>query len=85
MDPADMERVSPLPSNGAVFFDPRDPNRSLRVSYHVEQGVFVLSQWRGSECLATFQLSADEVPQLVYTLTRSLADGQGARHLDETG
>jgi hypothetical protein len=80
-----MERVSPLPSNGAVFFDPRDPSRSLRVSYHVEQAVFVLSQWRGSECLATFQLSADEVPQLVYTLTRSLADGQGARHLDETG
>ena len=79
-----MDRVSPLPSNGAVFFDPRDPTRSLRVSYHAEQAVFVLSQWRGSDCLATFQLSADEVPQLVYALTRSLAGQAGAARLDDT-
>jgi hypothetical protein len=70
-----MDRVSPLPSNGAVFFDPRDPSRSLRVSFHADQGVFVLSQWRGSQCLATFRLAVDEAPQLMYALTRAMADG----------
>jgi hypothetical protein len=84
-DSAGMDRVSPLPSNGTVFFDPRDPARSLRVSYHEEQAVFVLSQWRGSDCLATFQLAVDEVPRLVYELTRSLANGAASSRLDETG
>jgi hypothetical protein len=79
-----MERVSPLPANGTVFFDPRDPNRSLRVSYHAEQAVFVLSQWRGSECLATFRLAADQVQQLVFALTQSLAGHTAVARLDDT-
>jgi len=79
-----MDQVSPLPSNGTVFFDPRDPTRSLRISYHHEQAVFVLSQWRGSDCLATFQLPADDVPRLVYALTQSLAGQAISTRLDDT-
>ena len=68
-----MDRVSPLPSNGAVFFDPRDEGRSLRVSYHEALGVFVLSLWRGSDCLGSFRMSAEDSPRLVHSLMTSLA------------
>ena len=78
-----MDRVSPLPSNGAVFFDPRDQGRSLRVSFHREQSVFVISQWRGGECLATFRLATSDVPQFIYALTRSLSDSSEQTGLDQ--
>jgi hypothetical protein len=68
-----MERVSPLPSNGAVFFDPRDETRSLRLSYHAEFDVFVLSLWRDSECLGSFQLPVSQSPRLVHALMTALA------------
>jgi hypothetical protein len=80
-----MDRVSPLPSNGAVFFDPRDEGRSLRVSFHQDLGVFVLSQWRGAECLATFRLATTDVPQFIYSMTRSLSDASGVSELDQAG
>ncbi|MFZ0323248.1 MAG: hypothetical protein WAN48_03845, partial [Actinomycetes bacterium] len=68
--------VSPLPSNGSVFFDARDEGRSLRVSYHEGSGVFVLSLWRGSDCLASFRMSAEDSPRLVHTLMTALASSQ---------
>ncbi len=67
-----MDRVSPLPSNGGVFFDPRDEARSLRVSYHADLDVFVLSLWRDAECLGSFQLPAQDSPRFVHTLMTSL-------------
>jgi hypothetical protein len=67
-----MDIVSPLPSQGTVFFDPRDESRVLRLSYHDELGVFVISLWRDDTCLGTFRLAVDEAPRLVHAMVSSL-------------
>ena len=60
--------MSPLPAQGTVFFDPRDEGRFLRVSFHDDLGVFVLSLWRDDTCLGTFRLAADEAPRLIHAM-----------------
>ena len=72
-----MGSVSPIPQQGAVFFDPRDEGRFLRVSYHDDKDLFVLSWWRGSTCLGTFHLDPAEAPRLIHAIAAGLA-GQGA-------
>ena len=69
-----MERVTPLPAHGTVFFDERDDGRSMRLSYHADSAVFVLSLWRFDVCLGTFRLAADDAPELVQQLVESLAE-----------
>ena len=76
-----MERVSPIPQQGAVFFDPRDDDRFLRVSFHEDAAVFVLSWWRNDTCLGTHRLAADEAPRLIHALASGLAVG-GASSVD---
>jgi hypothetical protein len=72
-----MESVSPLPTQGAVFFDPRDEGRFLRVSFHEALGVFVLSLWKDDTCLGTFRLPADEAPRLIHAMVGALVgDGE---------
>ncbi|MCZ3389295.1 MAG: hypothetical protein LH645_09325 [Actinomycetia bacterium] len=73
-----MEPVSPLPTQGAVFFDPRDEGRFLRVSFHDPLGVFVLSLWKDHTCLGTFRLPADEAPRLVHAMVSALVEGDDA-------
>jgi hypothetical protein len=68
-----MEAVSPLPKSGAVFFDPRDERRSLRVSFHDDTGLFVLSLWFDGNCIGTFRLSAEQAPALVQAFVEPLA------------
>lgn len=67
-----MESVSPLPTQGTVFFDPRDEGRFLRVSYHDDLGVFVLSHWRNDTCLGTFRLATEEAPRLIHAMVTAL-------------
>jgi hypothetical protein len=45
------------------------------VSWHPEQGLVVLSIWRGDTCVATVQVDSAEVPHLVDVLVRGLAAG----------
>jgi hypothetical protein len=73
-----MGNVSPLPQQGAVFFDPRDDQRFLRVSYHAEQGLFVMSWWRDAMCLGTFHLDPSEAPRVIHTIAAGLADAAGS-------
>ena len=69
---ARMTGVSPLPATGEVFLDERGGERSLRVSWHDETGLVVLSLWRGPMCVGTFRLETHEVPALVETLRAGL-------------
>jgi len=46
---------------------------ALRVSWHAEAGVVVLSLWRDRTCAGTFRLGIDEVPDLVDMLRAGLA------------
>ena len=63
---------------GAVFLDPRGEDRSLRVTWHQESLLVVLSLWRGNVCAGTFRLAADEVPDLIALLRQGLDDSYDA-------
>lgn len=68
-----MQTVRPLPVVGEVFLDARGSARALRLSWHGADGVVVLSLWRQSVCVASFQLSVEEVPDLIEVLRGGLA------------
>lgn len=67
-----MTAVSPVPDSVEHFLDTRGEARALRVSWHHEAGVVVLSTWRGHECVASFRLAAEDVPELVEVLRAGL-------------
>lgn len=74
-----MSPVTPLPVAGEVLLDARGPGRALRVSWHDEAGVVVLSVWSGETCTATFRLPVEDVPQLVNVLCTGLAGSYDSR------
>jgi hypothetical protein len=69
-----MTRARPLPRTGGVLLDPRGEDRSLRVSWHPEADVVVLSLWRDNLCAGTFRLPIDDVPALIDLLRAGLAE-----------
>ena len=60
------------PRTGSIFLDPRGEDRSLRVTWHQESQLVVLSLWRDNVCAGTFRLAADEVPDLIALLRQGL-------------
>ena len=68
-----MHGATPLPAAGEVFLDARGGARALRVSWHTESGVVVLSMWRDGTCVASFRLDIIEVPELIAVLSQGLA------------
>jgi hypothetical protein len=81
-----MAEVSPLPIRGEVVVDARGGPRALRVSWHPEHGLVVLSIWRGDTCAATVQVDSAEVPHLVDVLVRGLAASVApSRPLEDAG
>ena len=70
-----MTRVLvPLPSSGDVFLDARGTERGMRVSWHDEGALVVVSLWRADTCVGTLQLTRDEVPRLISALAKGLAE-----------
>jgi hypothetical protein len=61
-------RVGPLPRRGSVFLDARGGDRALRVSWHDEEGLLVLSLWRGNVCAGSFRLEPGDLSSLIATL-----------------
>lgn len=70
-----MSEIVALPVRGEVFLDARDNGRAMRLSWHHEADLVVFSLWRESTCVASFQLSPDDVPALVQCLVTGLATG----------
>jgi hypothetical protein len=64
--------VRPLPELGSIYLDARGDERALRVSWHHESGVVVLSLWRDNVCAGSFRLTIDEVPELIELLRAGL-------------
>jgi hypothetical protein len=64
--------VRPLPELGSIYLDARSDERALRVSWHTDDGLVVLSLWRENVCAASFRLSIDEVPALIELLRAGL-------------
>ncbi|RJK94816.1 hypothetical protein [Vallicoccus soli] len=70
---AEVLPLRPAPRRGTVLLDQRGGDRALRVSWHDEDDLVVLSVWRGERCTATFRLAAADVPALVDALVAGLA------------
>jgi hypothetical protein len=64
-----MAEVLPLPNLGDVFADVRAEDRAMRVSYHPDADVLVISLWSGRTCRATFQLPGRDLGRLSTLLT----------------
>ncbi|WP_146779040.1 DUF1631 domain-containing protein [Actinomadura craniellae] len=77
-----MSGANPLPRAGDVFFDVRGEERVLRLGWHPDAQVMVISIWNGGECSGTFRLSAQDVPAFVEALSQGLpaAPPRGGRH-----
>jgi hypothetical protein len=67
-----MLPVTPLPTSGEVFLDARGSGRALRVSWHSEADVVVLSLWHGGTCTGSFRLPVQDVPDLIDALREGL-------------
>ena len=73
-----MATVRPLPATGSVLLDARGGDRSLRVTWHHEVQVVVLSLWRDNVCTGTFRLAIDEVPEVIAMLRAGLDEAYDA-------
>lgn len=71
--------VVPFPSHGEVFADQRGQARSLRLAWHTEADVVVLSLWQADRCTGTFQLPVGDVPHLIQSLVEGLAGAVSPR------
>jgi hypothetical protein len=63
-----MGEIRPMPQRGDVFSDIRGDDRTMRVSYHHDRGVVVVSLWAGPVCRGSFRMAATEVDRLISTL-----------------
>ena len=68
-----MGDVVPFPARSTVLPDLRGEGRALRVTWHPEEGVVVLSTWRESLCVSSVRLSAADAAELVSSLAGALA------------
>ncbi|MDR7300185.1 hypothetical protein [Haloactinomyces albus] len=69
-----MRTVRLAAGSSEVFLDDRGPERVLRMSWHAEHRIVVLSLWNGNQCMATFRLPVAQVPVVVQALTSGLAE-----------
>ena len=67
-----MEGPTAVPYSGAIYLDSRGSERALRVTWHHETDLVVLSLWRGQECAGSFRLPIEEVPDLIEQLRSGL-------------
>jgi hypothetical protein len=67
-----MASARPLPQLGSIYLDARGGERALRVSWHHDSGLVVLSLWRENICAGSFRLAVDEVPDLIEMLRTGL-------------
>ena len=67
-----MATARPLPATGEIFLDARGGDRAMRVSWHHESELVVLSLWRDNVCSGSFRLAVDDVPEMISTLRAGL-------------
>lgn len=67
-----MQFPRPVPARGSSFLDARGDGRALRVTWHLDADVVVLSLWRDNVCAGSFRLGRDDVPEFLELLQRGL-------------
>ncbi len=70
--------VVALPSSGEVLADVRGNGRWMRVTWHDEADVVVLSLWKQMSCVGTLRLDRSDVPGLVDSLVKGLVHTPGS-------
>lgn len=68
-----------LPRSGEVFFDARGEDRALRLSWHPDVELMVLSLWNGGTCTATFRMPAADLPAFLEALAQGLPQARAPR------
>ena len=68
-----------MPTVGDIFHDVRGDDRTMRVSYHQDRGVVVVSLWAGTVCRGSFRLATEDLGRLAALLSdiASPADTMG--------
>ena len=72
--PWPMGEVVPLPVASSVLRDARGEGRTMRVTWHAEADVMVLSTWRGGDCVATVRLTPADSAALVAAVAAALGE-----------
>jgi hypothetical protein len=73
-----VRNLRALPTRREVFIDQREAG--LRVTWHPEQGLVVLSVWHEDRCVGTFRMPVQDAPRLSALLTAALGDWVGQAH-----
>ncbi|MEU8610459.1 hypothetical protein AB0C29_20975 [Actinoplanes sp. NPDC048791] len=73
-----------MPTVGDVFQDVRGDDRTMRVSYHQDRGVMVVSLWAGPVCRGSFRLAADEISRLAMLLSDIVSQANPPETPEET-
>ena len=73
-----MSAMSHPQERREVFLDARGNGRALRLSWHHDADVVVLSLWRDGVCAGTFRLPRPQVGDFVDALVEGLRDDDGA-------
>lgn len=79
-----MGEVLPMPAVGDVFRDVRGDDRTMRVSYHQDREVVVVSLWAGAACRGSFRLAADDAGRLVALLSGIVSPAGATGTPDDT-
>jgi len=74
-----------MPTVGDVFLDVRGDDRTMRVSYHQDREVVVVSLWAGVACRGSFRLAANEAGRLVALLSDIASSAAATGAPDDTG
>ena len=61
-----------------IVEDVRRDDTFMRVTWHDESGVFVVSHWRGEVCVAATRVPVDAAPELINLFVRGLAETTGS-------
>jgi hypothetical protein len=62
---------------GEVFLDARGEGRAMRLTWHHESDLVVLSLWRDHVCTGTFRLETSDVASFVDALVDGLRGAEG--------
>ena len=57
-----------------IVEDVRRDDTFMRVTWHAEERIFVVSHWRGEVCVAATRIPIDAAPELVNVLVKGLAE-----------
>ena len=72
------QRRRPIKRRRVLIADARADGRYLRVTWHAEEQMFVLSTWANEVCSGAIRIPVDKAPDLINLLSDGLGDAVGA-------